>query len=126
MLESKVRATRARSRGPWLMTEGSPGSVAVLGVEMSVGAAAGEPATVGSADEPFGREPTDAGGRWAVQAVARHASARATRLRPDRFVTLHPPVMSPPASDPRARRDVAGQARIPDAVDWPPPGWAPE
>ena len=78
------------------MTEGSPGgSLAVLGVEVPVGAAGGEPATVGGADEPFGREPTDAEGRWAVQAVVRHASARATRLRPDRFVTVRPPVMSP-------------------------------
>ena len=66
------------------MTEGSPGSVAVFGVEVPVGAAAGEPATVGSADEPFGREPTDAEGRWVVQAVVR-----------DRFVTVRPPVMSP-------------------------------
>lgn len=72
------------------MTEGSPGSPAVLGVEVPVGAAAGKPATVGSADEPFGRGPTDAGGRCAVQAVVRHASARATRLSPDRFVTVPP------------------------------------
>jgi len=77
------------------MTEGSPGSVAVSGVEVPVGASAGEPATVGSPDEPFGRGATDAEGRWAVQAALRHASARATRLSPDRFVTLRPPAMSP-------------------------------
>ena len=78
------------------MTKGNPGgSVAVLGVDVPVGAAASEPATVGSADERFEREPTDAEGRWAVQAVVRHTSARVTRLSPDRFVTVRPPVMSP-------------------------------
>jgi hypothetical protein len=103
------------------MTEGSPcGSAAALG-EMPVGAAAGEPASVGGADEPFGREPTGAEGRWAVQAVVRHASARATRLSPDRFVTLRPPAMSPTCVAARAQ-GCRRTSPNPDAVDWPPPG----
>ena len=87
------------------MTKGNPGgSVAVLGVDVPVGAAASEPATVGSADERFEREPTDAEGRWAVQAVVRHASARATRLRAEPFVTAPPALRRAPAP-----RDVTGK-----------------
>jgi len=98
------------------MTEGSPGSVAVSGVEVPVGASAGEPATVGSPDETFGRGATDAEGRWAVQAAVRHASARATRLSPGRFVTVRPPGDVADLRRLPARRDVAGQDRIP--MQW--------
>src|SRR2546430_8017077 len=86
MLESKVRATRARSRGPWLMTGGSPGGrLAVLGGAVFTGAAAGD-ATAGGADAPFGGEPTGAEGGGAAQAAGRDAIVRATRATADRFL----------------------------------------